>query len=257
MAEYLNGLENLEQEVASYRSKFQESYEVLDELAKIKLEFSGFSQKYQELDENYQKLTAYINEAKGTLKNLQSDSKSQMEQVIQAEDNLNQRLIGLEKSAVGSIQQAQDNFNQRFAAFEKTSEEKWDRFSNALVRKIQEQNKDFEALLDIAVKDWDNRFGEIKAGLDKLDSKLEVTTRLIQEVKINTKQQLAGFQARINQSEESISQVNQRINETETAIYIVAGIGCVLAALLAILPFWLQQRNNDAVYRQQVEKIRE
>jgi chromosome segregation ATPase len=249
MPEYLNGLDQLEKEIANYRSKFQESYEVLDDLAKVKLEFAGFSQKYQELDENYQKLAEYIKEAKSTLKNLQTDSKTQVERLTQAEQQLNERFNILEKNILENIQQNQGNYDEQLAKLEQRIDQRWEKFRAAIELQNQEQTGEFDSLLEIAVKNWDNRFRDFQSALDKIDKKLEVTTGLIQEVKQNTKQQLAAAQLRVNQTEESISQINQRINETETAVYIVSGIGCVLAALLALLPFWLQ-RNSDFMYRQ-------
>ena len=57
MADSLNGLEQLEREVNNYRSKFQQSSEVIDDLEQIQSNFKDVASEYQKLNSDHQALT--------------------------------------------------------------------------------------------------------------------------------------------------------------------------------------------------------
>jgi chromosome segregation ATPase len=264
MTDYLSGLEEFEQELAHYRSRFQKSSAVLEDLAKVQKEFDGLSQQYEHLKVNSQQLSECIDEAKSYLVSFQGDAKSQIEQLIEAKDDLNKRLASFETSvdnrwqenldktehffaelqakcqdSCNKVTQSQESYKQQFQDLEKIME--MQKVSTA--EKLREIERTLEEKLVISLQ-------EFQASINQVNQKLETTTSLIKDVKVDTQE----AQNRLQKTEEFLTEVNKRTTNTESLVYIIAGIGFVSAIILAILPFIIPGRSVEA--NQQARPVR-
>lgn len=253
MAEFLDNLELLEKEVAKYRSKFQESSEVLNDLAKVQLDFNNIAQKYQELQAEYHQLTEHIDEAKKKSASLQSESKSAIEGVLQAQKSFEQRFLELENTTKTSTTQARESFAQHFAKFESAADDRWeefcDRFSvrlNELEPQIQELKKEFaERLKILGAND-----SAINARLGSVESEM----KSIHQIQVSTADQCKGLEERLSKTEQSVSNLELHTRKTRRLLYIMAAIGTILALFLGGWLFWFQSRN--AQLDRQIEQPR-
>ncbi len=298
MAEHLNDLEQLAKEVSEYRSRFQESSEVLDDLAKVQIEFEGLTQKYQELKQEYQELREYIEEARTVSDSLQAESKSTITQVIQAQESFDQRFADLERATtektaqaqgtlnqqfaefeqaadsrlqehieeartilaslqaesnntIDQVVQAQESFDQRFVDLKQAADSKWEQFRQQVFRGLgefeqqnQELKKEFEERLAAGLEDLESRQRVVQGHLNSLESSVETTRSLINQVQEDTAQRLESLEGRIGKT------LDQRLRETRRNSYIFAGTGFLLAVVLATALSSLLQSGNEARYRQ-------
>ena len=73
--------------MSNYRSNFQQSSKVLDNLAQVQVNFCDLVQKYEALKSKHQALTEYINESQTEFAALQDESKSTIKKGVQTQDN--------------------------------------------------------------------------------------------------------------------------------------------------------------------------
>lgn len=107
-------LKSLEQELASYRVKFKESSEALNDLAKIKTDFEGLSQKYKEIQTEHKKLSEFVEQSRTTAIELQDQSKDAIKQVNLANEHINEEFTNLQHEIVENFTQFQKELNQQF-----------------------------------------------------------------------------------------------------------------------------------------------
>jgi chromosome segregation ATPase len=241
MAEFLDNLQLLEKEVAKYRSKFQESSEVLNDLAKVQINFNNLAQKYQELEEEYHQLTEHIDEAKKKSASLQSDSKSAIEGVLQAQRSFEQRFLELENATNISRTQARESLVQHFANFESAADDRWGKFCdgfsvrlNELEPQIQELKKEFaERLKILGAND-----SAINARLGSVESEM----KSINQIQVSTAEQCKGLEERLSKTEQSVSNLELHTRKTRRLAY-MAAIGSLLVIFLGGWLFLFQSRN--------------
>ncbi|MEG4483603.1 hypothetical protein [Microcoleus sp. D2_18a_B4] len=242
MAEFLDNLELMEKEIAKYRSKFQESSEVLNDLAKVQINFNNLAQKYQELQEGYHQLTEHIDESQTVSSLLQAESKSSIERVLQAQRSFEQRFLELENATKTSTTQARESLAQHFANFESAADDRWeefcDRFSvrlNELEQQIQELKKEFaQSLKTLGAND-----SAINARLGHVESEMNS----INQIQASTGEQCKGLEERLSQTEQSLSNLELHTRKTRRLVYIMAAIGSILVLFLGGLLFLFQSRN--------------
>lgn len=107
-------LKSLEQELASYRVKFKESSEALNDLAKIKTDFEGLSRKYKEIQTEHKKLSEFVEQSRTTAIELQDQSKDAIKQVNLANEHINEEFTNLQHEIVENFTQFQKELNQQF-----------------------------------------------------------------------------------------------------------------------------------------------
>ena len=108
-----DSLKQLDQELASYRVKFQESSEVLNDLAKIKTDFDGLSHKYKQIQTEHKTLTEAIQESRAVATDLQKQSKDAIKQIELAGEHFQEEFTGLQHEIVENFTQFQKELNQQ------------------------------------------------------------------------------------------------------------------------------------------------
>ena len=253
MADFLDNLELLEKEVAKYRSKFQESSEVLNDLAKVQLDFNNLAQKYHDLQKEYNELKEHIDEAKTVSASLQADSKSAIEGVLQAQKSFEQRFLELENATNTSTTQARESLAQHFANFESAADDRWeefcDRFSvrlNELEQQIKELKKEFaQSLKTLGAND-----SAINARLGSVESEMIS----LKEIQVSTREQCKSLEERLSNTEQSLSNLELHTIKTRRLVYTMAAIGSILVLFFGGLLFLFQSRN--AQIDRQIEQPR-
>ncbi len=107
-------LKNLEQELASYRVKFKESSEALNDLAKIQSDFEGLAQKYKQIQTEHKKLSEFVEQSRATATELQDQSKNAIKQVNLANEHIQEEFTNLQHEIVENFTQFQKELNQQF-----------------------------------------------------------------------------------------------------------------------------------------------
>lgn len=226
MADFLNNLELLEKEVAKYRSKFQKSSELLNDLAKIQLDFGNLAQKYQELQEEYDRLTEHIDEAKTVSSSLQAESKSAIEAVFQTQETIKRRFLELKSAIETSTIQVRESLAEDFANLETATDRRWDEFCDRVDRRVEE--------IDRKIQELENEFAQwVKSEINS-----------IKQVQASTAERCTTLEERLSKTEQSLSNLQHNTRNTRRLAYIIAVVGSILVVCLAVLPFWLQARNK-------------
>jgi chromosome segregation ATPase len=150
MGKYLNELEHVEQELAELRNHFEQSFAVLDGLAKVQGQFEDLAQTYQKL-------------------------KQHLEEV---------------KASRGDIAQVQATFNHRFAELEKVIESRWGEVKSELFNvhnelgnadgkvnaeiaaQVSDLKAEGEKRLTVFLEEWASYKQAIQASLDDIEAGL-------------------------------------------------------------------------------------
>lgn len=132
------------------------------------------------------------------------------------------------QDSCNEVTQSQESYKQQFQDLEKVIEMQKVNTSE----KLQEIERTLEEKLAIYLQ-------EFQASINQVNQKLETTTSLIKYVKVDTQE----AQNRLQKTEEFLTEVNKRTTNTESLVYIIAGVGFVSAIILAILPFIVPGRS--------------
>ncbi len=237
MADNLNGLEQLEREIANYRSKFQLSSDILDDLVQVQVGFEELGQKYQNLKNKHQALTEYINKAQTEFAALQAESKSTIDKVVQTQDKLIQCFTNFESATLKNINQALETSNQHFVELADNNDKQLQQSLNDIQKvltSLQIQFSDTISQVAQAKSNFQQRFDELTLNNNKqIAEQLNETQQAFNSLQTQSKDavnQITQTQEYLNQRfaklestnlehiEQTQESLNQRFTTLETTV---------------------------------------
>lgn len=226
MTDYLNGLDKLEQEIAHYRSRFQQSSVVLDDLAKVRNDFDSLTHKYEELKGHSQQITEYVNEAKTYLNNLKNESQTELQQIHRGKDELQQQFDDLSASLDVKWHLYSEKIEKILNALQAESKDTFVQFENARailsqqfqqleqstvdkVTQVQDElNKSFSELESDNGKKWNSLQQDNQQNLKAMEEKFETI--------LATK--LQSWEESLQAVQTNLTQVNEKLEATSGLI---------------------------------------
>lgn len=263
MADNLNTLEQLEREIANYHSKFQQSSEVIDDLAQVQVNFGELAQKYKDLKSEHQALTEYINQAQTEFATLQAKSKSIIDKVVQTEDNLEQCFTNFERTTSENINQALEVSNQRLINLEKTTQDRLEKRlyeTQKFLNSLQTQSRDAVNKITQTQENFDQRFFNLqRTNLEQIKQTQESLNQRFTTFETTTESKWQKFQQQISSEistlrqndeklkqefEQKITELTRSIKHTRTIVYTAAAGLSMIAAIIAVVMSLPQVRNE-------------
>ena len=238
MGAHLNELEHVEQELAELKNHLKQSFGVLDDLIKVQTQFEDVAQTYQ-------KLKAYVDEARTIYTSLEAEARAILERISQAQETLNQNFAELKRTnevearaILERISQAQETLNQNFAELERANESKWGEFRSELSdvqNELYTAHRNLRTELSMQVNSLK---GEIEKRLEEFSKSWEGYKRSVQA-------SLSEFETRLTTEVEtfkkSLEQIridtNQRFNRLHKWVIVAISIGLSALGLTVWLFF--------------------
>ncbi|NEP47932.1 MAG: hypothetical protein F6K65_03520 [Moorea sp. SIO3C2] len=265
MADNLNSLEHLEREIANYRSNFQQSFEVLDDLAQVQVNFRDLVQNYEALKTEHQALIEYIKKSKTEFAALQKESKSTMDQVVQTQDNFDNIFAEFKNTTCNKINQNLETFNQRFLNLESTTEKRLSQCQDdaqQALNSLQTQSKYAVNEIDKAQINFNQRFEDLEeTNLEQIQEIQESLNQRFTTIETESETKWEKFQQQIDddirkldsQQKEIQSEIHsikdaqetlvKNTKSTRTIAYMATALS-IIAVIITVLPSLLQASNE-------------
>lgn len=213
MADNLNGLEQLEREVANYRSKFQQSSEVIDGLAQIQFDFEDVAGEYQNLKSEHQALTNYINQSKTEFTALQVESRNNIDEIIRTQENFHRTFSNFENTAKENINQKLEILDRQFQDLKNVTEQRLEKSLNETKQALdllQSQSRDAVNQITQTQEYFNQRFVNLEnTNLEKIQETQESLDKHFKTLETTAESKWQQFQ------QQNYSQQNTFINNFE------------------------------------------
>ncbi|RUT00742.1 hypothetical protein DSM106972_071510 [Dulcicalothrix desertica PCC 7102] len=223
-------LKSLEQELASYRVKFKESSEALNDLAKIQTDFEGLSQKYKEIQIEHKKLSEFVEQSRATAIELQDQSKDAIKQVNLANEHIHEEFTNLQHEIVENFTQFQKELNQQFKKSEYELRQVSVDIKNEseiAVKQVTHSNEavqqEFIALKHEILENFTQFQQELNQHVENLSNQSHQNIINIQnDVKTESKRHQEELEAKLEQRIEDVTnsqkQIQQSLNRLESEL---------------------------------------
>ena len=231
----LNGLENIDQELAELRNRLKQSFGVLDGLARVQTQFEDLAQTYQKFKEHLDEVKANRGD------------------VAQGEATFNQRIAELEKVIDSKLRELKSElFKVENDA--RTTDIKFSAYSAELTKQVSDLKGEVEERLTVFLKEWASYKEAIQAPLDEAEARsrtelqalmkhlseagsndqhLEKQQRLEHELSL-TKSFLHDMELQVNNMERQLRNLERQLRSMSNWV-VVAVLTTVLAVALALL----------------------
>jgi predicted nucleic acid-binding Zn-ribbon protein len=214
MADNLNSLEQLEREIADYRSKFQQSSEVIDDLAQIQFDFEDVASEYLKLNNEHQALSKYINQSKAEFTTLQVESRNNIDEIIRTQENFHRTFSNFENTATENINQKLEILNQQFEVLKNATEQRLETNINEArqaLNSLQAQSTDAVFQITQTQEDFNQRFVSLEStNLERIQETQEGLKQHFKTLETTAESKWEQFQqqtnSEINIFEENVEQ---------------------------------------------------
>ncbi|AFY53874.1 hypothetical protein Riv7116_1309 [Rivularia sp. PCC 7116] len=202
MADDLNSLEQLEREIADYRSKFQQSSKVIDDLAQIQFDFEDVTDEYQELNNEHQVLTEYIKKTQTEFAALKVESRNNIDEIVRTQENFNRAFTTFENAAIENINQKLEISNQRLIELENHTKQRLEASFNGAkqaLNSLQTQSTDAVNQITQIQEDFNQRFANLeKVNLKQIQETQQSLNNHFKTLETNTESKWEQFQQQTN-----------------------------------------------------------
>ncbi len=210
MADSLNGLEQLEREIADYSSKFQQSSKVIDDLAQIQFDFEDVASEYVKLNKEHQALTDYINQSKAEFTALQVESRNNIDEIVRTQENFYRIYSEFENTARENINQKLERLDQQFQYLKNSTEQRLETSLNETKQALdllQNQSSDAVNQITQTQEDFNQRFVNLEnTNLEKIQETQESLNQHFKTLETTAQSTWEQFQ------QQNYSQQNTFIN---------------------------------------------
>lgn len=222
MEKSLYELDYIEQELAELRNNLEHSFEVIDGLAKVQLQFEDLAQTYHQLTEHIDQV------------------KANREYIVQVQSTVNHRFGELEK-VINFNRQASDSKLSELQDDLETTNLNFSNYNAELAKQSSEIEEKVEKRLTDFLKEWESYKKTIQNLLyervdSRLDTKIEALRNQLSDAGFNSQnlQKLKKLEAELNLSKLLRMEVEQKLRATRN-LTIVTGITVALAFVTIVI----------------------